>query len=449
MSSSKPNNRMLRWRRRLAARLATPQTLFLGPDGVQTAEGQVLPFADWCASHAGQAADVIASARLLHELVCEPGLPLDDEAALQSYARQLFSHYFGAAAQRWPLAGWRAGARRGATALHGLDWAALQQAADEADVDLRSARPAWAPLLQRLAREQATAALAWVEGSLLSWVVLKAGEVAAVRQQRLAEPTFAALAGTLSELRAADAVDAVTAAGYGLSGEASMPAQVQVLGRLDATQPELGLFAQAVDRSLPQPDFLAQRVRHSLLAWPLALTGLLVLATAGWSAVDSHRQHDEAQAGVDQLAARIAGRKPAAAAAPRVAKTMPAADAERLRSAAEVQALLQQNWEPLLSNVEEAGASLPAGQLSWLSLDYSAGRNELRLEGLVQDKAVALQLVDRLAAAPGWDNVVLSRFQNGEQGLVGQRFELGARLQMERLKAELPVKPQEQKDKAS
>ncbi|MDY0748832.1 hypothetical protein SNE35_30315 [Paucibacter sp. R3-3] len=442
MSSGKPN-KMLRWRRRLAARLAKPQTLFLGPDGVQTVEGQVLPFADWCASHAGQAADVIVSARLLHELVCEPGLPLDDEAALQTYARQLFSHYFGAAAQRWPLAGWRAGSRRGAAALHGLDWAALQQATDEADVDLRSARPAWAPLLQRLAREQATAALAWVEGSLLSWVVLKAGDVAAVRQQRLVEPTLAALAETLNELRAADAVDAVTAAGYGLTGEASMPAQMQVLGRLDATQPELGLFAQATrtaDRALPQPDFLAQRVRHSLLAWPLALTGLLVLATAGWSAVDSHRQHDEAQAGVDGLAARVAGRKPVAAAAPRITRTTTTADADRLRSAAEVQALLQQNWEPLLANVEEAGASLPAGQLSWLSLDYSAGRNELRLEGLVQDKAVALQLVDRLAAAPGWGNVVLSRFQNGEQGLVGQRFELGARLQTDRLKAELPAK---------
>lgn len=439
-SGTRKNNKMLRWRRRLAARLAKPQTLFLGPDGVQTVEGQVLPFADWCASHAGQAADVIVSARLLHELVCEPGLPLDDEAALQTYARQLFSHYFGAAAQRWPLAGWRAGSRRGAAALHGLDWAALQQATDEADVDLRSARPAWAPLLQRVAREPATAALAWVEGSLLSWVVLKDGEVTAVRQQRLAEPTLPAFVETLTELRAVDAVDAVTAAGYGLSGEALMPAQVQVLGRLDATQPELGLFAQAADRSLPQPDFLAQRVRHSLLAWPLALTGLLVLATAGWSAVDSHRQRDEAQAEVDGLATRVAGRKPVAAAAPRITRTTTTADADRLRSAAEVQALLQQNWEPLLANVEEAGASLPAGQLSWLSLDYSAGRNELRLEGLVQDKAVALQLVDRLAAAPGWGNVVLSRFQNGEQGLVGQRFEVGARLQTERLKAQLTAK---------
>ena len=133
-------------------------------------------------------------------------------------------------------------------------------------------------------------------------------------------------------------------------------------------------------------------------------------------------------------------RRPASTSWQRASLTSTAADADRLRSAAEVQALLQQNWEPLLANVEEAGASLPAGQLSWLSLDYSAGRNELRLEGLVQDKAVALQLVDRLAAAPGWDNVVLSRFQNGEQGLAGQRFELGARLQTERLKAALPAK---------
>ncbi|WP_077034802.1 hypothetical protein [Pelomonas sp. KK5] len=436
--NSKSNNSKKRFAA-FGARFAVPQTLFLSPEGVHSAEGQVLPFADWCAAHPGAAVELIVSARLLHELLIEPGLPLDGEAALAGYAQQQFSHYFGAVAQRWAVAPWRAaGGQRGASALHGLDWPALQQAAAEAGVDLRSARPAWAPLLQRVAREEGagpqTAALAWVEGTLLSWILLQAGEVREVRQLRLAEPTLDALNDTLAELRATS----IVVAGYGLSGTALMPAGVRALGFLNSSGPDLGAFEAAPPRGrgLPQPDFLGQRVRRSLLAWPLALTGLLVLATAGWSAWDSRQQRDAAQDQVARLQSRANGQRAALAPRP-VARSNNPADAERLRSAAEVQALLQQGWEPLLANVEQAGVQLP--QLNWLALDYSAGRNELRLEGLVQDKAVALQLVDRLAAAPGWGQVVLSRFQTGEQGLAGQRFEVGARLQTTRMQADLPV----------
>lgn len=437
MNDSKPLNPFQRWRRRLGARFATPQPLFLTAEGVLADKGgPVQPFADWCAGHAGQAAELIVSARLLHEMVCEPGLPLEGEAALQAYARQLFSHYFGAAALRWPLASWQAGAgadaRRGASALHGLDWAALQQGAGEADVELRRVRPAWAPLLGE-APGDGNAGLAWVEGPVLSWLLVRGGELQSLRQLRLAEATQAALAETLAELRAVDEVDAVVAAGYGLEGGSLTPVWpgVRVLGRLDAAGPDMRVFdapPAGAGRRLPAPDFLGQRVQRSMLAWPLALTGALVLATAAWSAWSSHRQLDEAQAGLAELQARRAVASGARQPARPVAAVARPADAERLRSAAEVQALLQQPWEPLLARVEQAGA----GQLNWLALDYSAGRNELRLEGLVQDKLVALQLVDRLAAAPGWRDVVLSRFQTGEQGLSGQRFELNAKLQGER-----------------
>ena len=455
MNSSSIGNstagRLQRWRRRLNARLAKPQALFLTADGVQV-QGQAQPFPGWCQAHAGEAAELIVSARLLHELVCEPGLPLDDEAALQAYARQLFGHYFGAVAQRWPLAAWRTADQRGATALHGLDWAALQQGADDADVDLRRVRPAWAPLLQRLAVEEpawlrpgTSSALAWAEGNLLSWVRLRDGQVQALRQLRLAEATQAALGDTLAELRASEQVDTVMALGYGLAGSSVSPVWpgVRVLGRLDAPEPDLDAFISADDTAarLPRPDFLGQRIRRSLLAWPLAATGALVLATAGWSAFGSHEQLEDAQLRVESLARMKtqghAAARPVAAARPMSA--IKPADLDRLRAASEVQALLQQAWEPLLANVEEAGASVPGGQLSWLSLDYSAGRNDLRLEGLTQDKLAALQLVDRLAAAPGWSKVILSRFQTGEQGLPGQRFELSARLMPDRLQAGLPA----------
>jgi len=73
-------------------------------------------------------------------------------------------------------------------------------------------------------------------------------------------------------------------------------------------------------------------------------------------------------------------------------------------------------------------------------MDYNAGRQELRLEGLVADKLLALQMVDRLSAAPGWQGVILSRFQTGEQGLQGQRFELSAKLRPAALQVDLPPK---------
>ncbi|MGS0758082.1 hypothetical protein ACVBEH_27390, partial [Roseateles sp. GG27B] len=115
--------------------------------------------ADWCRQHSGGAATLTVSTQLLHELVCEPGLPLDSEADLQAYARQQFSHYFGAAAKAWPLATWRVGSatdpeRCGASAWHGAEGAALAATAAEHQLLLRRVQPAWAPVLQRLAAQE-------------------------------------------------------------------------------------------------------------------------------------------------------------------------------------------------------------------------------------------------------------------------------------------------------
>ena len=420
------------WHERLRARLATPQPLFLDADGA----------ARFAALAAGSAVDVIVSARLLHELVCEPGLPLDSEPALQAYARQQFGHYFGASAQRWPLASWSADYQKGATALHGLDWAALAQAADAAGVCVRRVQPAWAPLLQRLAVEEPdwlrapTAALAWVEGQVLTWLVLEGGQLLRLRQLRLPTATQAAvgvvLGEALAELREGASVLVL---GYGLdAGATPVWPGVRVLSRLDGAAPDLAWFALATEANaaLPQPDFLGPRVVRARLAWPLALVGGLALILAFGGLWASHQ-------GLTQAQQRLALMSGAAPAKTVVAAKPGAAQALDTRAASEVQALLQQAWEPLLANVEQAGLQAPQGQLSWLGLDYSAGRNELRLEGLTQDKLAALRLVDRLSAAPGWQGVVLSRFQTGEQGLSGQRFDLSARLSPALLKLELPA----------
>jgi hypothetical protein len=458
--------------RRLSARLAPAQALFLGPDGVlQAGDLKPQPFADWCRAHAGAAAEITVSAQLLHELVCEAGLPLQDEPALQAYARQLFGHYFGAGAKGWPIATWRVAAQDktehcGASALHGVAGQMLQATARQFDVSLRRVQPVWAPLLQRLATQQPdwlsapTAALAWVEGQaqVLTWVLLQNGLPQSLRQLRLASATQAAVAETLRELCApgeAAHLAPVVVSGYGLDGgnllESLAWPGLKVLTRLDGRGPELGWFdmpasAKAGPLSLLQPDFLGAHRHRSPLALPLLGLGLLALLASAGLAINGQHQLQQAAQRQAVLVAELkqSGAGVTQTAAPLKASPLKSAELEQQRSAAEVQALLRQPWEALLANVEQAGAQAAGpGELSWLSLDFSAARQELRLEGLAQDKSAALALVDRLAAAPAWGSVVLSRFQNAEQGMAGQRFELSARLRPSLLKlelAELPAK---------
>ncbi|MCV2353695.1 PilN domain-containing protein [Paucibacter sp. B2R-40] len=462
-----------RLRQRLLANFAQPQALFLGPDGVSQA-GDVRPqsFADWCRAHPGAAAEITVSAQLLHELVCEAGLPLQDEGALQAYARQLFGHYFGAAAKHWAIASWRVSSagepeQCGASALHGAAGAALQASAQQFDVSLRSVQPAWAPLLRRLAAQQPEwfkapcAALAWVEGQVLTWLLLEDGRPRVLRQLRLAAPTQVALAETLRELCGAGEpahLAKIWVGGYGLDAAVPLASQawpgLQVAGRLEARGPELAWFevpAAARVLALPLPDFLGARTPRSGLAWPFLGLGLLALLLAGWSAGLGRQQLLQA---TEQRVALQAELRNLASGAPKplapTSKAAPlkSAELEQQRSAAEVQGLLRQPWEALLANVEQAGADAgPAGTLSWLALDFNAARQELRLEGLAQDKGAALALVDRLAAAPAWADVVLSRFQNAEQGLSGQRFELSAKLRPSLLQIELAALPSKEEKK--
>lgn len=370
-----------RLRRQLAARLGTPRRVFVTPGGDE--------FEAWCSEHPGTAVDVIVSARALHELVVEPGLPLADLDAVQAYAQQQFAHYFGAAAQRFAIAPWRVGEAAGASALHGLDLAALQARAAAAQVRLASVRPAWSAWLAALPADTraGTGRVVWhegAEGEMTAVVIqLDRGRIAALQSRRVQ--------------RLAD-----------LGGDAPL-----AVGTPDDTlTPQPG-------PAMPAPDFLPRSGR-SPLAWPLAATGALVLATAAWSALDSHRALDVAQAARD----RVASLRPAAAAAKPAARGR--AEPADNRAATEARALLAMPWEPLLTRVETAGAD--AKTIAWLGLDASAGRGELRLEGLTPDKLLALQLAEQLGTTPGWRQVVLSRFSAAETGLVGQRFEINARV---------------------
>ncbi|MFG6414200.1 hypothetical protein ACG02S_09845 [Roseateles sp. DC23W] len=355
---------------RLKSRLAKPRRVFITPGGDE--------FAAWCNDHPGSAVELVVSARALHELAVEPGLPLADLDAVQAYAQQQFAHYFGATAQRFAIAPWKSGDAAGASALHGMDLAALRSER----VHVAAVRPAWAVWLASLpaATRAGSGRAVWHEGEVAVVVQLDRGRVTALQSRRV---------NTLADL----------------GGDVPL-----AIGTPDSDlTPQPG-------PATPQPDFLPRSAR-SPLAWPLAATGALVLATAAWSAADSHRALDTAQAARD----RVAQLRPAPKPQPRRA----AQPAEN-RGATEARAMLAMPWEPLLTRVETTGAN--AKSIAWLGLDASAGRGELRLEGLTPDKGLALQLAEQLGGTPGWGQVVLSRFSAAEPGLAGQRFEISARV---------------------
>jgi len=164
-----------------------------------------------------------------------------------------------------------------------------------------------------------------------------------------------------------------------------------------------------------------------------------VLATAAWSGWEARQDAALSRQQVAALQATLRGTpapvRPSASSKNSKAQDGAAkAEAERLRAAGEVQALLRQPWEPLLVQVEQAGAALKPTPVAWLALDMNSARQELRLEGLAADKLAPLQLVDGLAAQAGFSAVMLSRLQNAEQGLSGQRFELNAKLRPDLLR---------------
>ncbi len=147
-------------------------------------------FAAWCEAHAGSRCRVWLASALLHELVCDPTLPLADDAAVLAWARPLLQHYHGDPALAWPLAAWAQGRRRGVSVLHGVPLGGLLAAAAASRVRLLSLRPWWSLCLaQALQRHPALrgpqALLLLVEGPRLAVLGLAQGQLARLELRRL------------------------------------------------------------------------------------------------------------------------------------------------------------------------------------------------------------------------------------------------------------------------
>ncbi len=229
--------------RRLRSGLVQAHRLLLAGDGLWDAGARAgeagcrrhADFETWCAAHPGAACRVLVSGRLMHHLVCDADLPLRDSDATAAYARQLFTHYHGQAAQRWPLAPWRSGERRGACALHAVDLPAMRRSAAAHAVQMRSVAPWWSTVLPGVAQREPAwwmaprATLFVVEGASVTRVGVSAARCTQLQQHRLDQPTTQALDALCAEHAGADSQPPL-ALGHGLDGPA--PASVRALAPL-------------------------------------------------------------------------------------------------------------------------------------------------------------------------------------------------------------------------
>lgn len=348
------------WRR------PAPVRLLLTGDGVVDPAGQAWPdFAAWCAAHAGARAELLLGAAQAHSLLLPPDLPLPDEDARLAYARLQFSHYFGPAAQTWPLASWPGGV----CALAEGDLAALQATAAAQRVLLVSVRPSWtlAPATD--------GDVAVVDGPVMTWLRRQDGRIVDLQQRHVDDALLAGLQGT----------------------------------RIVPAHSLLGTPAGAGG-----PDFIPRpsRMKPLVWAWAAAAAAACVLV-----ALQAQGQREEAQRLAEQAAVLDRMARPAA-----VASAKPANPASRARAWVAARQL-DTDWAALWTDVERA---LPPGiQLAALDLD----RQALRLEGQATDAEAVTRLVDRLTmqAGPGQE-VVLTRLQKPEPpGDGALRFEIARR----------------------
>ncbi len=242
------------WRSKVRG-ISTLHTLYWGPNGnlswpfadadatSPSIAGHPSPatacadFESWCAAHPDSEVRIFVSGHLLHSLVVDPTMQLADDAAVSAYAQQQFGHYHGVAARQWPLAVWshqnKTQRQSGACALHGVDMSALQNAARGHGVRVRSVSPVWSAGLSsvtsrwsEVALKNSVHAVALIEGSLLTWMLLQSGMVMALEQRYLDAPNWPAALRLVAQLSAE-------------SGPLATPAAVVAWGlpaRTDATE---------------------------------------------------------------------------------------------------------------------------------------------------------------------------------------------------------------------
>lgn len=165
----------------------------------------------------------------------------------------------------------------------------------------------------------------------------------------------------------------------------------------------MSLFGRA---RWPRPDFLNDaHDRPGRSRTLFAVGGVLALCFAAQYAWRQQSEFDQLMQPAPAVL-RITAR---ATAAPRGA--VAGGDIEARRAANRVVAALDYPWGSVLATLESATPL----EAQWLSLDHNQASGELRLEGEAADTGVALAIVDRLAGKPGWNDVVLVRWQRGAE----------------------------------
>jgi Tfp pilus assembly protein PilN len=322
-------------------------------------------FASWCAAHPGAQIDLFAGAQRLHTLLAPADLPLANRDALLGWARLQFSHYFGPAAQAWPMTSWVRGSERGVCALAEPDGLArLQATATEHRVRIRSLRPSWT-----LAPHD-TARCAVLDGDMLTLLERQNGCLVGLQQQL----TTPHLLTEMGEMPLHDASALLT-------------------------------------RPVPTggPDFIPRSppLRLLMWAWAATATAACVLMALQAQALRDEAERLDAQARVLQQLDR-----------PRpMARATPSDAVQRGRAWAVVRQL-QIDWATRWPLIERA---LPP-DLQLTALDMDA--RTLRLEGTAPAADAVTQLVDRLAdQADPAEEVVLTRLQTQDSDRM-LRFEV-------------------------
>ncbi len=223
-------------RQRLTQRALPAASLYWGEAGLWSFEpaqtaGQGWPdFDSWCAAHPRCSVRLWVGSAWLHHVAVPADMPLADAAALQAYVRLQFVHYFGPVAQTWPLALWQQGDQRSGLALQeqaGLNLAQVHSAAGRYGVRVLSLRPAWSQALAVAAALDpvwacaSSTALGLLEGRCLTWLSLRAGQLAGVEQRYLDIGDEAELQALLPGLQAhGEITDAARLTGWGWPDQA-------------------------------------------------------------------------------------------------------------------------------------------------------------------------------------------------------------------------------------
>jgi hypothetical protein len=241
------------WQRRLVRRSPT-HALLLHGDALWDAGSTRQPhrptrwhesFEAWCGAMPGAACELLLSGTLVHDLVCEPDLPLVSDKQLLEHARAVFVHYHGEEAALWRMACWSAGPHCGVSALHGADFGELLAMALRHEVRILAMRPWWARVLALTLRRLPalrTMPRAWLmiaEGRFVTALRLEQGHCAQLHTRWLDDASPQALADFAAWLpdgaAKVSAEPVRLAAGYGLAP--GIAPGVEVLGQLDATAP--------------------------------------------------------------------------------------------------------------------------------------------------------------------------------------------------------------------